>query len=121
MWSTAGGDYAGTASGSVSVNAAAAYTFASTAGLVADVQAWVDTPGTNYGWAMLGDESAARTAKKFSTREEPVVADRPTLTVDFTPPVPALPSWGLFALTTALLASGTVLVARRARAQPARA
>jgi spore coat protein A len=84
FWTTNGGDYVGSASGSLSVGGLGTYTWGSTAGLVADVQAWVDSPVSNFGWIVIGDETQNETAKKFASRENGTVANRPLLTVDFT-------------------------------------
>jgi hypothetical protein len=84
FWTNAGGDFAAAASAVQSVNEIGFYTWGSTAGLVADVQAWVDNPGTNFGWLLLGDEiSLAPTSKAFDSREA-VNRFRPSLTIDFT-------------------------------------
>jgi hypothetical protein len=50
------------------------------------VQGWVEEPETNFGWILIGDEVTRATSKRFSSREDPIVANRPQLTVNFTPP-----------------------------------
>ena len=57
--------------------------------MVADVQAWLDNPASNFGWLMLGDETAIATAKRFDTRES---ASPPMLTIEFTPAPRVAPS-----------------------------
>ena len=89
-WATAGGDYAGTVSASTSfANGAETLTFGPTEPLVADVQAWVNAPGENFGWIVIGDEVATMNARRLLSREngDPGV---PALTVVFTP-APDLP------------------------------
>ena len=55
-----------------------------------DVQSWLDSPGTSFGWILRGRETERRSAKRFNTRENPDIGSRPRLTIDFTPPgVPA--------------------------------
>ena len=54
--------------------------------MIADVQMWLDDPGSDYGWLLLGDESTTRTTKRFDTRENSVPSNRPVLTVEFEPP-----------------------------------
>lgn len=83
-WTTAGGDFSPTISASASVNAAAFYLFGPSTQLKADVQSWVNTPSSNNGWILIGDESTAPTSKSFDTRESLTPANRPTLFVDFT-------------------------------------
>lgn len=85
-WATAGGDYL-SASASVMVphtnNGFA--TWPSNAALVADVQGWLNNSTTNFGWILVGDESAIGTARRFDTRENFTSGFRPALTVMFTP------------------------------------
>ena len=53
--------------------------------MVADVQSWLDNPANNFGWLVLGDESAVLTAKRFDTRESAIP---PVLTIQYTAPTP---------------------------------
>lgn len=90
FWSAPGGDYAPTASASVSVNAIAYYTWGSTAQMVADVQGWVNTPSSSHGWILIGPEQTGqKSAKQFEARES-LVQYRPRLTVTYTPPAPSV-------------------------------
>ena len=84
-WSPAGGEFAATASATTPVGSNGDY-FWSSAGLVADVQAWVDNPGTNFGWFIRGNESGTKTTKRFDSRQNSNVSRRPQLTVTFDPP-----------------------------------
>jgi hypothetical protein len=86
LWATAGGAYAATPSASAAVGVVARYTWGSTAGLVSDVQQWVNTPSANFGWILVGDESVGATAKRFDTKENLTAANRPSLSVTFTAP-----------------------------------
>jgi hypothetical protein len=86
LWNTAGGDFAPVASGSTTVGDVGFYTVPSAAGLVADVQDWLDNPATNFGWVVRGEELTAATCKRFDTREDANPLNRPTLTIDFCPP-----------------------------------
>lgn len=65
------------------------YTLESTAALVADVQRWLDEPGSNFGWMLkpIG-EDLNFTARQFASRESD---GGPTLVIEFTAP-PAAPS-----------------------------
>jgi hypothetical protein len=89
LWTTIGGDFAATASASQSVSGTGYYTWGSTAGLIADVQSWVDAPSSNFGWLVRGVESVNQTAKRFASRENGTTAYRPLLTIQFTPPPPS--------------------------------
>ncbi len=86
-WGSLGGDYAGTASAGAAIGGTGFYTWTSTAALVADVQAWVDVPSTDFGWILIGNEGPNKTAKRFNSRTNGSTSQRPSLTIDFTPPV----------------------------------
>jgi hypothetical protein len=79
FWAMQGGDFSATVSASQSVGPVGQYTWSS-AQMVADVQSWLDNPGTNFGWLVLGDESTLGTAKRFDTRES---ASPPVLTIEY--------------------------------------
>jgi hypothetical protein len=85
-WDSAGGDFAATASASTAVGSEGSYTWASTNGLVSDVQSWLDDPNTNYGWLLMGNESATKSAKRFNAREHPDESTRPTLKIFYQTP-----------------------------------
>jgi hypothetical protein len=79
------GDSSANASSSVFISGGGNYTFPSTAGLVADVQAWVDDASSNNGWVLVSeDESTFFTVRGFGTRE---IFDPAVLTIDFSSPV----------------------------------
>ncbi len=91
LWSADGGlegtDFATSPSASAIVNDIAGFcTWGSTVAMVADAQAWLDNPATNFGWFVIGDEANIGTAKRFDSREAPDPTFRPVLTVTFTPP-----------------------------------
>lgn len=81
LWTKVGGDFVATMSGSQTVNNTGIYFWNSTSQMVADVQMWLNTPASNFGWLVLGNESGSQTAKKFDTRENFNPANRPVLTV----------------------------------------
>ena len=85
FWSTEGGDFAPVPSAAAAVGGIGTYSWSS-AELAADVQGWVDNPGSNFGWAVVGEESASTTARRFGSRENVNPATRPVLTVDYSPP-----------------------------------
>jgi hypothetical protein len=86
-WASAGGDFVSAASASRTVTGVGSYTWAS-AGMVADVQAWLDDPAHNDGWLVLGDEIGNNTARRFDSRENATPTNRPKLTVTYTAPTP---------------------------------
>lgn len=91
-WSLPGGDFDPVALATVNVGNVGIYTWGSNAALVAEVQSWVDSPSTNFGWMLRGGESSNQTAKSFDSVESTTTANRPRLTVDFTPISPVDPA-----------------------------
>ncbi len=87
FWATAGGDFSPTTSASRTVIGVAFYTWGPSAQLAADVQDWLDNPASNFGWLLRAtDEVTLQTARGFDSRQSLAAANRPTLTVSFTPP-----------------------------------
>ncbi|HUS94137.1 MAG TPA: DNRLRE domain-containing protein [Patescibacteria group bacterium] len=85
-WSNEGGDFASTASVTQTVGFAGSYTWGTSSGMVEDVQGWLQDPGSNYGWIILGRENLIPTAKRFDSRENPIESNRPRLNVAYIPP-----------------------------------
>ena len=85
-WSQPGGaapaDFLPTASASVRVAGIGRYKFASTPELIADMQAWLANPASNFGWIMLSQtERTPETARRIGARE---AGERgPVLTIEF--------------------------------------
>lgn len=88
FWTMQGGDFSATVSASQSVGGVGQYTWSS-AQMVADVQLWLDSPTSNFGWLVLGDETASATAKRFDTRES---ASPPVLTIQYIPGPRVIPT-----------------------------
>ena len=115
-----GGNFSSTESDQLDVPVGAtlaiggALTFPTSAGLIADVQNWLNNPTSNDGWLLKSDnlELTPTSFLGFWTREavsegnDPSQATAPTLSVTFTPPVGAVPepaSLGLIALAAPAL------------------
>jgi hypothetical protein len=117
-WTVPGGDFMPVASATIAIGGLGVYGFATTPGLTADVQLWLDNPGQNFGWILIGNEAGLQNAKRIWSRTAFTLADRPTLTVTYDPPsaidadVP-IPPWGLAALAGALGLAGALLARRR--------
>jgi len=86
-WTTPGGDFMSNPSATTSVGGAGAYNWTSPQ-VTADVQFMLDSPATNFGWLLQGNEEFAQTTKRFSTREDLVEAARPKLVIEFSKPCP---------------------------------
>lgn len=88
LWTTEGGDHVASASAAILVlhTSDGLATWGSTSAMVTDVQGWLDSPASNFGWVLIGDETTTTTARRFDSKENPTEANRPALTVLFTPP-----------------------------------
>jgi hypothetical protein len=90
LWATPGGDHAASASATSVVTSVInnAYTWGSTPGLITDVQTWLNTPATNFGWELINlDETTAQDFRAFFTREATDATLRPELVVSYNPAV----------------------------------
>ncbi len=96
-WTAPGGqagvDYGATASASTLVyagtpglNVSWSSTASSNSGMLTDVQQWLDTPATNFGWIMLGNESAGKTAQRFGGKDALAPEMPPQLTIQYDSP-----------------------------------
>ena len=108
-WTTPGGDFAATSGIATIGTANNTYTFSSQLGLVADVQNWVNTPASNFGWILMPEnETDNRDAREFGSRES-ALNQRPTLTVNFT----AVPEPGSLILLGAVALVASAYRSRR--------
>ncbi|MBS0197141.1 MAG: DNRLRE domain-containing protein [Planctomycetes bacterium] len=85
QWATPGGDFAA-AGPTFVVAGVGSYSFSHSM-LAADVQAWLDG-ASNFGWIIVGNETAPGSSMRFGSRENVDASSRTTLTVDFSPPAP---------------------------------
>ncbi|MEO0479824.1 MAG: DNRLRE domain-containing protein, partial [Planctomycetota bacterium] len=84
-WTTPGGDFDAVASATqtIAFGGMGTRTINSTAGLVADVQGWLDSPAANFGWVIKTDEAMGGAVSAYGSRES---ANPPQLTITFLPP-----------------------------------
>lgn len=84
FWSTAGGDFEAAASAVLSVPGTIGFhTWGPTPQMAADVQSWLDNPGTNFGWILTGNEGQLQSARRFDSRENLEPTFRPRLTLEY--------------------------------------
>lgn len=88
----AGSEFGSSTSSAVGLDGPGSYQFPVSPALIADVQSWVDSPTTNFGWIVLGtDESIVASARRVASRESS--SGRPLLTVGYTRPVTQIVSF----------------------------
>lgn len=107
-WTRAGGDFDADASAVINVSGAfRSYTWGG-AGVVADVQRWIDNPGDNFGWMIKAvDETRTGLAKRFVSREGDPTNRQPKLVVEYT----IVPTPGVLGV----VAMGGLIAVRRRR------
>jgi len=104
FWTVPGGDFAPGAGAIQAVGGIGTYLWGPTAKIAADVQSWLDSPASNFGWVVVGDETAT-SAKRFDSRENVDASARPVLFVDYRAPeattdLAIFPASGRLALTS---------------------
>ena len=87
-WTIPGGlsgtDYADSTSTTTTISNVGLYLWPSNATIVSDVQAWVDAPSSNYGFILISQsEGTQGTARRFSSREQPVGGTPPHLNITY--------------------------------------
>jgi hypothetical protein len=85
-WRRAGGDFAAVESAGLAIGPIGNYVWTATPQVIGDVQAWLDDPLINFGWIMIGVESANSTSIRFDSKDHPREASRPLLLIEFMPP-----------------------------------
>lgn len=84
-WTTLGGSFTAAPSATLIVpNTNVVHTWNSTAAMVADVQAWVDTPAANFGWLLKPEVETGRRSRRWNSRSNPDTP--PQLTVVYAEP-----------------------------------
>ncbi|PYI82883.1 MAG: hypothetical protein DME26_16255, partial [Verrucomicrobia bacterium] len=95
------------------------YRFFSTPRLVADLQAWMDDPATNFGWMLIcRSEEVNFTARRFASRED--AGREPYLEIEYVPPKIDLPAIanGQFKFSFAVQSNQTYAVEFRPSLSP---
>jgi hypothetical protein len=90
-----GGDFAATASDTVTVQQLEADYVWRSESITADVGGWASQTTPNFGWILIGDESVPNTARRFDSRESTTPAFRPRLVIHYSVPTPVIRmTWG---------------------------
>jgi len=79
-WSTNGGDF-GASVATTNLSAALGNFSWSSPGMIANVQNWLNTPASNFGWILIGNETVLCTARRFGSKDLGVA---PALAVTYT-------------------------------------
>lgn len=83
-WTTAGGDFALISASSVIMNTSVGNKiFPNSANFVSLAQTWLDTPASNFGIIMIGNESTTCTARRFGSKDQGIT---PILTINYSAP-----------------------------------
>lgn len=106
-WAAQGGDFSAASSATTSVGDVGLYSW-SGPGMVADIQSWLGAPAGNFGWALIGGESATNTAKRFDSRNNNEGGIVPTLLIEYT----TIPAPGA---TGVIVMAGLTALRRRRR------
>ena len=85
FWIHSGGQFAGQPSATNDIAGPGVYIWESNKRLVRDVRRWKSAPRVNFGWILIGDETARNTAKRFTSRENSDPALRPMLEITYSP------------------------------------
>jgi len=82
-WTTRGGDYNLTALSSQTFGTVTGnQTFNTTSEFVTTVQSWFDSPSTNYGLILIGNESTSCNARRIGSKD---IGTPPVLSITYTP------------------------------------
>jgi hypothetical protein len=111
-WTTPGGDFDAAVSGMAAIGLPidVPYSWESTAGMVADVQEWLDNPDGNHGWILKNiDETSMSTFRVFYSRQTATAALRPQLTIVYQ----MVPEPASLAMVGSAFASCVVAATRR--------
>ena len=83
-WSATGGDFETLPSATAAFGAEGTTALLTGAGLVADVQAFIEDSAMNHGWVLLGNEAGNFNARRLTSREAATPSLRPALAITYT-------------------------------------
>lgn len=79
-WTNTGGDFLASVA-TTSLNTTVGSHSWSSIDMVTNVQDWLDNPGNNFGWILIGDETTNGTARRFGSKDQ---GTAPVLEVEYT-------------------------------------
>jgi hypothetical protein len=79
FWVRPGGHFVARESAVTEVAGTGSYSWEGTRKMLTDVRLWLAAPRRNFGWILLGNETAPQTSKSFASREHPDASLRPVL------------------------------------------
>lgn len=85
LWNAAGGDFEAQASFSMPLNVGSSVSDPQP-GLIGDAQSWLDSPASNFGWILFGDEAFTGGAAKIHSREASNSTEHPRLIIAYLMP-----------------------------------
>ncbi len=86
-WSVAGGSFNASPSATTAVGGLGNFSWSGSQ-LASDVQNWIANPSANFGWIMRGDETQSSTVKRFGSKENGTLLQRPLLSITYNSIVP---------------------------------
>lgn len=107
FWNTPGGTFSATAIASTPVSTTNTIYSWSGVGLTMNVQEWVSSPATNFGWVILANETDPGTAQRFNTRENSGSPPQLTVTYETSSPSPTPTPTATATATTTPTATAT--------------
>ncbi|MEO7263623.1 MAG: DNRLRE domain-containing protein [Ferruginibacter sp.] len=81
-WSVAGGTFNASPSATTAVGGLGNYSWSGSQ-LASDVQNWIANPSANFGWILRGDETQSTTVKRFGSKENGTLSQRPSLSITY--------------------------------------
>lgn len=110
-WTTPGATFIEEDSASTNLGGTGSYTW-SGGGMVADLNDWLANPDSNHGWALIGDETNSRSARRIYSSETAQELLRPRLELTLAP-IPEPTTYATFGVGLLIVASGLRRVAAR--------
>jgi hypothetical protein len=82
LWGTSGGNFDQTASATTLLGQDSMhYSWSCNDALLADLNYWIANPGMNFGWIIMGGEDTNSSARRFNSRHNDKLDQRPKLTL----------------------------------------